>query len=232
MSAEEIRDYLTVYKFSDELLGLYGIKRDSFESEQSFVNALKHAIFKPRPCDGYMHLSLDKYCYQGMDYLPDELREPFLKAVNEGYEGKEDLKLGSYGLGFLNHLITQSHITYTSKARNRENYKDYTLKAQFEYLKDFYNTKVPLNAKEQEELNMACKVYEDFLNSIGDAANKAILRADDKSALYPPNSTTSFQIQITVQTSYQFIFQMSQKTMANKENLLFELLNPTEQTTS
>lgn len=77
------------------MLGLYGIKRDSFESEQSFVNALKHAIFKPRPCDGFMHLAFDRYCYQGMDYLPDELKEPFIKAVNEGFEGKEDLKLGS-----------------------------------------------------------------------------------------------------------------------------------------
>lgn len=230
MNAQEVRDYLTVYKFSDELLGLYGIKRDSFESEQSFVNALKHAIFKPRPCDGFMHLAFDKYCYQGMDYLPDELKEPFIKAVNEGFEGKEDLKLGSYGLGFLNHLITDSHITYTSKVRNLENYQDYSLKTRFEYSKDYYNTKVPLNAKEQEEFDLACKVYENFLNSIGDAANKAILRDNDKSTLYPPNNTTSFQIQITIQTSYQFTLQMRATT--NKDELLLELLKEKEQITT
>ncbi len=217
-------------KFSDELLGLYGIKRDSFESEESFANVLRQTFFYPRPCIGFGHIALDKYSYQGMDYLPDELKEPFIKAVNEGYEGKEDLKLGPYGLNFLNGFITLSYVSYNNKGREPENFQNYTFNEQFKYWKDYYNTKVPLNAKEQEEFDLACKVYENFLNSIGDAANKAILRDNDKSTLYPPNNTASFQIQITIQTSYQFTLQMRATT--NKDELLLELLKEKEQITT
>lgn len=212
------------YTYSNFVLGIYDIQKTDYQSEQSFEKALNSKINSGKLAWGCSKYG-DKGCYVGIDYLPEETQNLFLKALNEGYKDNESAKFRPFGLDFFNQIISDTYVTHHEPLegyRRPENLEKYgfSFKERFEMWKDFYN-KSSLSEEELENFNLSCQIYENFLTYLGPLANKSILRENDKSTLYPPDSTLSFKFE----QKYQLSFQLTQQ-IVQKDDLLFELLNP------
>ena len=65
-----------------------------------------------------------------------------------------------------------------------------------------------------------------FLDNLGTLADKAILRDNDTSTLYPPNFTAQKQT-LAFEINYQFVLsQKTQQIAQEKDEILLRLLNP------
>lgn len=210
--------------YSDFVLGVYNIQKTDYQSEQSFEKALNNKINSGKLAWG-IGKSNDKYYYVGIDYLPEETQNLFLKALNEGYKDNESAKFRPFGLDFFNQIISDTFVTHYEPLegyRRPENLEKYgfSFKERFEMWKDFYN-KSFLSEEELENFNLSCQIYENFLAYLGPLANKSILRENDKSTLYPPDNA----LPLKFEQKYQLSFQLTQQ-IVQKDDLLFELLNP------
>ncbi len=210
---------------SDFVLGFYGLDRAKSQSEESFDTALRSVASGLDRGFGW-EIANDTYAYHGIDYLPQETRNAFLQAVEKGYDSKDEAKFGKFGLNLMSSLIMDTCVSYNAKFKEPERFAEYSFKATFEKWKKIYNDDITLNPQEREEFELFCSVYQNFLDNLGTLADKAILRDNDTSTLYPPNFTAQKQM-LVFEANYQFVLsQKTQQIAQEKDDILLRLLNP------
>ena len=102
-----------------------------------------------------------------------------MQAVEKGYDSKDEAKFGKFGLNLMSSLIMDTCVSYNAKLKEPERFAEYSFKATFEKWKKIYNDDITLNPQEREEFELFCSVYQNFLDSLGTLADKAILRDND-----------------------------------------------------
>lgn len=208
------------YRCSDFALKAYGIDKASFSSETNFKRAIE-TTFERDISFGFMCGYNDKYDCVGIDYLPKELHKTFLKAFNDTYEDKSPA-VKSYALSAFNEIVKNSCITYNKTfSKELENYAERTLGKCVERFQNAF-----FSEDKKDELALFRQMCKNFLDSLGTLADKAILRDNDTSTLYPPNFTAQKQT-LVFEANYQFVLsQKTQQIAQEKDEILLRLLNP------
>lgn len=174
----------------------------------------------------------DEYLYKIVDFLPQETQKAFSKAISETYNGNESAKFGDFGLSTLNYVIDHAIIYHKAQSNelsaSPENYANYTIKKSFEHFKNM--SWGDLNAQQREEFALFVEAGEKFISYLGSNADKAILRSNDTSTLYPPNKAMSLQITITIEQNYSLLFtQKFREKSQQNDDILMSLLKSVDE---
>lgn len=161
--------------------------------------------------------------------MPKNTQKAFLKALNETYEGKESLKFGDYGLSTLQDVIKKSLIYQdVQNPHILDEYANYTIRKSFEYFKGIDTS--TFSDKQREEFALFVEAGEKFISYLGSNADKAILRSNDTSTLYPPNKAMSLQITITIEQNYSLLFTQKFREKSQQNNdILMSLLKSVDE---